>query len=166
MRKLVMCLAFVWAGPGWSEEILVPAGTEITVRLMENVSSCCNVSNALVMLEVEETVRVDGRVVFPKGSPGVAVIRFSSRTQAHDQARERLGPRVELAPYSVTAVDGTAISLHATSMVMEDNAEYDAGEKSDNAFCAGFRCNFRQSTRAKHHHSHKENNYQFPKSNT
>jgi len=101
------------------------------VQLLENVSSCCNLNNALVMIEVEEELRVDGQVVLRKGSPGEAVIRFSQQQRSRPQAREKLGPKVELAPVSLTAVDGTRVALREIAMATESDAAYFKQDKGD-----------------------------------
>lgn len=113
-RGLVGSVICVWLGAylaaakpaPQSENVLVPAGAEVTISSKTDISSNTVFTGDRLTFEVARDVIVNGRAVIAKGAPVEAVVTLAARSRSFGR-RGKLSIRVE----TLTAVDGQKIKL-------------------------------------------------------
>jgi hypothetical protein len=89
-------------------EVTIPAGTPVSLRLVQPLSSDSAKTGETVGLEVASDVVVDGQAVIKRGELAAAKVSKATR-----QLLTRAG-KLELAIESAKAVDGTRVPLEGT----------------------------------------------------
>jgi hypothetical protein len=89
-----------------AQTVTVPQGTEIRLRLSQNVSSADAHVGDRVSLEVLEDVSIAGVVTIHRGAPAAGVV-----TVAHEKRRMGRPGAVTIRVESVQAVDGSSVAV-------------------------------------------------------
>jgi hypothetical protein len=112
-RILLSALAAILAMatlPGQAETVTVPAGTVVTVELMENVQSAFNTTGEVIYLRVTEETSVDGKVIIPEGAAVEAVVDMTAGTGMVGKSGS-----VNFHPVRIAAADGEWLPLDPTN---------------------------------------------------
>lgn len=94
---------------GVPDEVVIPDGTEVTLRLVETLDSATASMEDIVRFEVDHDVVVDGVKVIARGAPGRGRV---TRAQ-HRRSFGRKG-KLDFAIEVVEAVDGSNVRLRAS----------------------------------------------------
>jgi len=108
-----------------SRELSVPAGTELSIRLDQALSSQTAAVEDIVQAELLRAVRVNGEVAIPAGSEIRGIVR-------HSQAAQRLQRpgRLEL-DFDALYVENTRVDLRTSVVALQDeNATRERTEKA------------------------------------
>lgn len=90
-------------------EVVLPDGTEFTVRTMEEISGKVAVEGDPLTFKVEEDVKVNGQVVIAEGTVVKGTVANAKKSGRLGKGGQ-LGIRIE----STTAIDGQKVKLRAT----------------------------------------------------
>jgi len=105
--KLALTGGVVYTPPTSTDGIIrIPAGTAMSVELMENLNSGLNVAGESVWFRIAEDALVDDRLFVRAGTPVRASVR-----DAHKNSRWGKGGDLDVTMISVTASDGTICPL-------------------------------------------------------
>jgi hypothetical protein len=106
-------------------DLRVPAGTELSIRLDQSLSSETAVTEDTVQAEILRPVRIDGAVAIPAGSELRGIVRSSQAAQ-----RLQRPGRLEL-DFDALYVDGRRLDLRTSVVALQDeNATRSRNEKA------------------------------------
>jgi hypothetical protein len=98
------------------EEVVIPAGTLVSIRFLNNLSSKENVSGETFNYQVGENIFVDNRLVISANSAGAGEITTAKKARILAQPG-----KLELNFKPITALDGTPIDLIMGEKAEEEN---------------------------------------------
>jgi hypothetical protein len=96
--------------PVKAETVTMPAGTVVTVELMENVQSAFNTEGEFVYLRVTERVLVDGKTVVPEGAVVEAIV-----DNTENRGMGGKSGSINFHPVRIAAADGEWLPLDPTN---------------------------------------------------
>jgi hypothetical protein len=85
-RLLVVALTFAPATT-WAQRVVIPAGTRLTVRLSEELSTANRRKGSVFSTRLEKPIMVDGRVVVPTGAVAYGRILHVERNKRIDRPK-------------------------------------------------------------------------------
>jgi hypothetical protein len=98
------------------EEVVIPAGTLVSIRFLNNLSSKENVSGETFNYQVGENIFIDNRLVISADSTGSGEITSAKKARILAQPG-----KLELNFKPITALDGTPIELIMVEKAEEEN---------------------------------------------
>jgi len=98
------------------EEMVIPAGTLISIRFLSTLSSKSNKAGEIFNFQITENVILDNKLVIPANSEGVGEI-----TEAKKATLLSRSGKLEIEFKSISALDGTSISLMLGEEAQKEN---------------------------------------------
>ncbi len=98
------------------EEVIIPAGTLVSIRFLNNLSSKESVSGETFNYQVGENVFIDNKLVISANSAGLGEITLAKKARILAQPGE-----LELTFKSIMSLDGTPIDLIMGEKAEEEN---------------------------------------------
>jgi len=98
------------------EEVLIPAGTLVSVRFLSTLSSKSNKAGETFNFQISENVFLDNKLIIPVNSEGVGEI-----TKAKKATLLSRPGKLEIEFKSLSALDGTSLSLILGEEAEEEN---------------------------------------------
>jgi hypothetical protein len=98
------------------EEVVIPAGTLVSIRFLNNLSSKENVSGETFDYQIRENIFVDNRLVISADSTGLGEITSAKKARILAQPG-----KLELTFKPIMALDGTPIELIMGEKAEEEN---------------------------------------------
>jgi len=98
------------------EEIVIPAGTLISIRFLSTLSSKSNKAGEIFNFQITENVILDNKLVIPANSEGVGEI-----TEAKKATLLSRSGKLEIEFKSISALDGTSIALMLGEEAQKEN---------------------------------------------
>ena len=98
------------------EEVVIPAGTLVTVRFLSTLSSKNNKTGEKFNFQISENVFLDNKLIIPVNSEGVGEI-----TKAKKATLLSRPGKLEIEFKSLSALDGTSLSLILGEEAKEEN---------------------------------------------
>jgi hypothetical protein len=98
------------------EEVVIPAGTLVSIRFLNNLSSKENVSGEIFNYQVGENVFIDNKLLISANSAGLGEITLAKKASILAQPG-----KLELNFNPITALDGTPIDLIMGEKAEEEN---------------------------------------------
>lgn len=98
------------------EEVVIPAGTLVSIRFLSNLSSKSNKTGETFNFQISENVFLDNKLIIPINSEGVGEI-----TKAKKATILSRPGKLEIEFKSLSALDGTSLSLILGEEAEEEN---------------------------------------------
>jgi len=98
------------------EEVLIPAGTLVSIRFLSTLSSKSNKTGETFNFQISENVFLDNKLIIPVNSEGVGEI-----TKAKKATLLSRPGKLEMEFKSLSALDGTSLSLILGEEAEEEN---------------------------------------------
>ncbi len=98
------------------EEVVIPAGTLVSIRFLSTLSSKSNKTGETFNFQISENVFLDNKLIMPVNSEGVGEI-----TKAKKATLLSRPGKLEIEFKSVSALDGTALNLILGEKAEEEN---------------------------------------------